>query len=249
MAVATGLGEIKFLAQHLDDAGLIDSICKWASESEVLVLLDVPIEGCKNLAGPRRPIENALQHYISLYPASKAANRGEELKKAILKGVGHRDAVTVKEIYPHAIYKFLWAARESGRLLDVVKARRFSTILNSQFVPTHVPPNYKRGNHDDRRNGLRYLRSLLATDMGLKFTHPLESPRLCFSPLEMDTLADLYDACLGAVVGWLCASRNSYAWLAGDDQHGEMLMLCDQWLKTRLQSHGIVLRRLEEAAR
>ncbi len=243
IAVTTDQGEVKCLAQRLDDAHLVDLVCKWSSGSRTLVLLDVPIEGCRNLAGPRRPIENALQHYISLYPASRSANRGEKLKKTIMAAVRQRETVTVKEIYPHAVYKFLWAAREKGKLPEVNRARRCSALLDGSFTPTRVPPGYKgRQSRDARLRGLRSLRNVLIRELGLKFTHSLEGPRLCSTPTEMETLTDLYDACLGAVAGWYCAIGNPYAWLAGDEKQGEMLLLSDLWLKTQLESRGLQLR-------
>jgi len=243
IAVMTDRGEVKSLAQRLDDAHLVDLVCRWASGSRALVLLDVPIEACRDLTGPRRPIENALQHYVSLYPASRSANRGEELKNAIMAAVRHRETVTVKEIYPHAVYKFLWAARQNGRLPEVTVARRCSTLLDGTFTPTRVPPGYK-GRHirDERLRGLRCLRNVLIRELGLKFTHPLESPGDSPTRAEMETLTDLYDACLGAVVGWYSAVGNPYAWLAGDQYQGEMLLLSDLWLKTQLESRGIPLR-------
>ncbi len=243
MAVVTDRGEVKSLAQRLDDAHLVDLVRKWSSGFRTMVLLDVPIEGCRDLAGPRRPIENALQHYISLYPAVRSANRGERLKNTIMSAVRHRETVTVKEIYPHAVYKFLWAAREKGKLPEVTRARRCSTLLDGSFTPTRVPPGYKgRKRRTERLRGLRSLRNVLSRELGLKFTYPLEGPRLCSTPAEMETLADLYDACLGAVIGWYCAAGNPYAWLAGDEKQGEMLLLSDLWLKTQLESRGTQLR-------
>ena len=245
MAVVTDSGEVRFLAQRLDDAHLMDQVCKWASGSRALVLLDVPIEGCRKLTGPRRPLENALQHYMALYPAARSANRGEELKKAIMTGFRHRGSVLVKEIYPHAVYKFLWAVKQSGRLSEVTRGRRCTTLLDGAFTPTQVPPGYKGHKvREERIKGLRYLRNILIRELGLKFTYPLGSPRACSTVVETETLADMYDACLGAVAGWYCVAGNPYAWVAGDEKQGEMLLLADAWLKKQLESRGVDLQRL-----
>jgi len=208
--------------------------------------LDVPIEGCTNLKEPRRPLENALQHYISLYPAVRSAHRGEDLKNSIMKAVRQRRTVIVKEIYPHAVYKFLWTAKRVGRLTEVTRGRRSSSFLDSStFTPTEVPPGYKgRRKRDERIRGLRHLRNILVGEIGLKFAYPLPSPRACSTVAETDTLADLYDACLGAIAGWYCAAGNHYAWVAGDERQGEMLLLADKWLKNELQHRGIALQRL-----
>ncbi len=245
MAVVTDYGEVRFLAQKLDDAHLVDQVFKWASGSRALVLLDVPIEGCSNLTEPRRPLENALQHYMALYPAVRSAQRGEDLRNLIMNAVRQRRTVVVKEVYPHAVYKFLWAAKRSGRLAEVARGRHCSSLLDGTFTPTEVPPGYKgRKRRDERIRGLRHLRNILVGESGLRFAYPLASPRACSTVGEADTLADLYDACLGAVVGWYCASGNPYAWVAGDKRQGEILLLADRWLKTQLEHRGIALRRL-----
>jgi hypothetical protein len=246
VAVVTEQGEVTCLARRLDDPHMLDLVCKWVSGSSALVLLDVPIEGCRSLVGPRRPIENALQHYISLYPAARSEKRGEQLQNAIMTAVGHGGSVTVKEIYPHAVYKFIWAAKEGRRLEEVTIARQISTVLAGSFGPSLVPPKYKGGkiSSDKRLSGLHNLHHTITTDLGLKFTQPLEPPSASCTRAEMETLADLYDACLGAAVGWYCAAGNPYAWLAGNEHQGEMLLLADQWLKTQLESYGLAFQRL-----
>lgn len=246
VAVVTERGDVECLARRLDDSQMLDTVCSCVTESDNLVLLDIPIEGCKNLAGPRRPIENALQHYISLYPASRSGRRGKDLEDAIMAAVKYKGTVTVKEIYPHAVYKFIWAAKQSKRFKDVTQARQSSTILDGRFIPSWVPPKYKGRKlaREDRLDGLRYLRNTITTDFGLRFKESLEGPSVSDTIAGMETLADLYDACLGAAVGRYCAIGNPYAWVAGNERQGEMLLLADNWLKIQLESYGIVLRRL-----
>ena len=84
IAVVTGSGQVDFLTSGLDDDHLVSLVREWV-EPQSLVLLDVPIEGCEKLEGPRRPIENALQHYVSLYPTSRAGKRGKQLKEKLLR--------------------------------------------------------------------------------------------------------------------------------------------------------------------
>ena len=221
-------------------------VCKWA-EPQSLILLDVPIEGCEKLEGPRRPIENALQHYISLYPASRAGNRGKQLKEKLFQKlpVKSKGNIIIKEIYPHAIYKFLWAVERKGKLAEV-RRQREQSLLDNQFTPSVSPPNYKgsKVEHDKRLIGMWELYNFLTQRLGLDFSQSLEPPADSFSATMLEVLADQYDACLGAVVGLYCVTGNSYSWIAGDKCQGEILLLADIWLKKQLEEHGISIKRL-----
>ena len=116
VAIAKPRKQIYFVASGLGDSDLVSLVRDYA-EPESLVLLDVPIEGCENLREPRRPVESVLQHYVSLYPASMAGMRGVKLKKKLLQAMpeGIRTSVVIQEIYPHAVYKFLWVATAEGQ--------------------------------------------------------------------------------------------------------------------------------------
>ena len=241
VAIATPPRQIEFLASGLRDDDLIELVRKWAGH-ESLVLLDVPIEGCENLREPRRPLEKVLQHYMSLYPSSRAGLRGVELKQSFLHTLP--ESIIVQEIYPHAVYKFLWVAKQKDKL-GIVQSRRWEEILDESFTPRNTPPKYKdKVGHAQRLEGMRELYYLLARDLGLHFAYKLGFPEGHLGRSRLDLLADEYDACLGAVVGLHSATNNPYAWVAGDRLQGELLLLADRWLKEQLEMRGIGTRRL-----
>lgn len=247
IVVVTDRGKVSFLKCGLDDDHLVDMVCKWV-EPQSLILLDVPIEGCEKLKGPRRPIENALQHYISLYPASKAGNRGKQLEEELFQKIPAKSKgrIIIKEIYPHAIYKFLWVIEQKGRLAEVRQTHEPQSILDNQFTPSVSPPKYKgsKVKHNKRLMGMWKLYDFLTQRLGLDFSQSLESPNNSFSVTRLEVLADQYDACLGALVGLYCVTGNSYSLIAGDKHQGEMLLLADMWLKEQLEERGIYIKRL-----
>lgn len=248
VAIAAPPKEIDFLASGLGDSDLISLVRDYAVPRS-LVLLDVPIEGCLNLCESheyRRPIENVLQHYISLYPASMAGLRGIKLKRKLLQAIpgSIRTSVIAQEIYPHAVYKFLWVAKQKGKL-ESVRLGRWERLLDRDFMPSVSPPKYK-GNitHEKRLTGMRELYNFLTEHLELNFSQPLDLPNNSFSRSHLELLADKYDACLGAVVGLYCVTHSPYAWIAGDQFRGEILLLSDRWLKEQLEKDGINMRHL-----
>jgi len=247
IAVVTDGRKFSFLKNGLDDDHLVTLVCKWA-EPQSLILLDIPIEGCEKLEGPRRPIENALQHYIALYPASKAGDRGKQLKEKLFQKipVKSKENIIIKEMYPYAIYKFLWAVERKGKLTEVRRGREQQSILDNQFIPSVSPPKYKgsKVKHDKRLMGMWKLYNFLTQRLDLDFSQSLEPPNDSFSATGLEVLADQYDACLGAVVGLYCVTGNSYSWIAGDEFQGEMLLLADIWLKKQLEEHSISIKHL-----
>jgi len=244
VVVAKPRNQICLVASRLGDSDLISLVRDYA-EPESLVLLDIPIEGCENLCEPRRPVENVLQHYIALYPATMAGMRGIKLKKKLLQAIpeGIRTSVIIQETYPHAVYKFLWVARQKGKL-ESVRSGRWKRFLARGFIPSLSPPKYK-GNitYDQRLAGMRDLYNLLTGHMGLSFLQPLDFPDESLSSPHLELIADELDACLGAVAGLYCAVHNQYVWVAGD-QSGEILLLADRWLKEQLEKDGAKMRHL-----
>lgn len=247
ITVVTDNGQVNLLKNKLDDDHLVALVGEWA-EPQSLILLDVPIEGCEKLEGPRRSIEDALQHYISLYPASRAGRRGKQLKGKLLQAMPAeiRGSLIVKEIYPYAVYKFLWVAKQKGKLAEVRQPQEQQSILDKQFTPSISPPKYKgsKVKYDGRLVGMRELYNLLTQHLGLSFSQSLESPRDASARFRLELLADQYDACLGAVVGLYGVTGNPYSWIAGNEHQGEMLLLADIWLKKRLEEYGISMKRL-----
>lgn len=239
VVVATPPGRIDFLDKGLGDVELDKVVREWI-EPQSLVLLDVPIEGCDNLPGHWRPVEKSLQHYIPLYPPSKAKGRGSELKQELLQVVPEnvRSSVNVQEIYPYAVYKFLWVARQKGKL-ESVKLGRWERILDDGFRQTS-PPKYKgRVQRDQRLSEIQGLRNLLTGCPGSGFAQQLDFPDRSLRASELELLSDEYDACLGAVVGLLYVNSNPYARVIGDKVQGEILLLTDAWLKSKLESSGL----------
>ncbi len=245
VAIARPQKQIDFLASGLGDSDLVN-LMQERAEPGSLVLLDVPIEGCENLCEPRRPVENVLQRYISLYPASMAGVRGTQLKKKLLQAIPEsiRAGVIIQEIYPHAVYKFLWVAKQKGKL-GSIQSGVWQRVLDENFTPSVSPPKYK-GNvtHDESLKGMRELYNFLTEQLRLGFSQPLGFPNDSFSRSRLELLADEYDACLGATLGLYCVTYNPYVWAVGDQSRGEILLLADVWLKEQLERDGIKIRRL-----
>ena len=245
VAIATDSRQIDFVKSGLDDDHLVALVREWAVPQS-LILLDVPIEGCDNLEGPRRPIERVLQRYIALYPASMAGKRGKQLKEILLQAIHTevRGSVIVKEMYPHAVYKFLWVAKRKGKLAKV-QLGEWQSVLDQDFTPSRSPPKYKGNIEYNRRlAGMQKLYTFLTQCLDLRFSRPLDSPHRSSARSRLELLADQYDACLGGVVGLHCVAGNPYALIAGDEHQGEMLLLADMWLKERLEECGISMKRL-----
>lgn len=226
VAVADLDGNVK-IAQAGDDNELLELI-RGNTESESLVLLDVPIEGCGELDSEHfRPVDKALARQgIPILPTSKAKDRGNVLKERI-KSINRGKRVTVQEIYPYAIYKFLAYLKEK-ELLQRLGVGEFDTLLDDGFR-IYRPPKYKRERkRGERRDNMKYLYSLLTDpSLGLRFLTPLPYPNDLSNP---DKLSDEYDACLGAIVGVYSASNSRYACIAGNSESGDMLLLADKWL-------------------
>jgi hypothetical protein len=245
VAVATYDGQIEFLRSGLGDDDLVPLVVKHC-EPGSLILLDIPIDGCENLECPRRPIEEALQHTVSIYPARMAGNRGKQLKERLLLALTAdiREAAIVQEIYPYVIYKFLWTLNENGKL-GKFHSGEWDSLLDESFLPSKSPPKYKGNIRRDRCiQGMRNLHVFISRLLGLRFTQPLDSPNKSLSHSELDLLADIYDACLGVAVGLYCVKFNPYAWLIGNEHHGQMLLLADEWLKNNLEKYGVDFKHL-----
>lgn len=155
-----------------------------------------------------------------------------------------RASIVIQEIYPHAAYKFLWVAKQRGKL-NSVRLGRWKKVLDESFTPSVSPPKYK-GNvtYEKRLAGMQELYWFLTEHLRLSFSQPLDFPNDSFSRSHQELLADEYDACLGAVVGLYCVTHNPYVWIAGDQSRGEILLLADMWLKEQLEKGGIKMRRL-----
>ncbi|MFP4641986.1 MAG: hypothetical protein ACLFPU_07405 [Dehalococcoidia bacterium] len=237
VVVATPSGRIDYVASGLSDEGL-KSLVKERAEPRSFILLDVPVERC-DISGHWRPVEKALQHYLSLYPISMAGKRGPELKRSLLEALPStlRSGVSVQEIYPHAVYKFLWAAKQKGKLESVTQGI-WERILDESFRREY-PPRYKgQFTRDQRLCGLRRLYDFL-TGLGLDFTERLACPGDELSGRVMDRLSDEYDACLGAVAGLYYSNGNPYARVVGEREQGDILLLADVWLAGELRKRGM----------
>ena len=82
--------------------------------------------------------------------------------------------------------------------------------------------------------------------MKLRFSQLVDSQADLFSHSRLKILSDEFDACLGAVVGLFCVNGNPYAWVAGDQNQGEMLLLADKWLTEQLRNSRISMKRFFE---
>ncbi len=228
LAIADRDGNIR-MAPANDDNELLNLV-RESAEPEAIVLLDVPIDGCDNLAGePFRPIDKAIaRQALPALPASKAGIRGRSLKEPLEKD---KKRLKVYEIYPYAIYKFLAYLRYK-KLLRHLNYDGFDTLLDKKFR-AYWPPKYKREKtREKRRKNLEYLHSLLMdADIGLKFQTPLHYPD---ASSNLNQAGDEYDACLGAIAGIHLANKSSYACIAGDSHSGNILLLADQWLSEQL---------------
>ena len=83
LAIADLGGDVKIVSAN-DDNDLL-GLVRDNAETESLVLLDIPIEGCENLGDKHfRPVSKALAHQgIWIRPDSTAKNNGGKSKKDI----------------------------------------------------------------------------------------------------------------------------------------------------------------------
>jgi len=224
-----------------DDDELI-KLVRDNSEPQSLVLLDIPIDGCENLGDGKyqRPIDRALlRQGIWVLPSRQAGARGRELQTRLSKEV---EGITVQEIYPYAVYKFL-AYLERRKSLYRLNIDEFDTLLDDEFR-AYRPPKYKREKEREKHLAdMQYLYSLLTdADIGLKFSPPLPRPDGSLTERRLNDLGDEYDACLGAIAGIHYASDSPYACLAGDSNSGSILLLADRWLAARLDEEVNITR-------
>ena len=203
-------------------------------EQGSIVLLDIPIEGCVHSRNFRSVDKALARQGIWIQPISGAKERGKVLKRRI-QNLNRGKNLVVQEIYPYAIYKLL-AYLENNGLLPSLSMGKFDALLEDRFR-RFVPPKYKREREKGKRvENMEYLYSLLRdSGIGLKFSPPLDYPDSSCTWNGLNSLADKYDACLGAIVGICWVKGSPYAWMAGDPKSGEMLLLADEWLKERLK--------------
>ena len=221
LAVADLDRNIKIMSASDDDEML--ALARDNAEPESIVLLDIPIEGGEQKF---RPVDRALARQgIWIQPSSNAGNRGKRLKELL----ENKKRITVQEIYPYAVYKFL-AYLKDRKLLGRLKPDKFDTLLDDSFRGFR-PRKYKRERKkEERLKNMEYLYSLLM-DTGLNFRIPLHYPD---ASANLGPLSDEYDACLGAIVGVYLAGKSSYACIAGDSSSGNILLLADRWLAGEL---------------
>jgi predicted nuclease with RNAse H fold len=234
LALADKEGKIK-IASAADDDELL-RIVRDSVQPSSLVLLDVPIAGTENLGEGKyqRPVDMALlRQGIWVLPSRQARARGRELQARLNKELR---GITIQEIYPYAVYKFLAYLRQK-KLLSHLKQDKSSVLLDDDFR-AYRPPKYKR---EQRREKLlanmKFLYSLLTDpDLGLRFSPPLPHPDDSLARGGLNELGDEYDACLGAIAGIHYASGSPYAYLAGEANSGSILLLADRWLAARLNN-------------
>ena len=218
-----------------DDEELLQRV-KDNIEQEAIVLLDIPIEGCMQ-SRHFRFVDKALScQGVWTMPIPDDKGRGKRLKGDILNLTQGR-GLTVLEIYPYAVYKFL-AYLECHGLLPRFGKGGFDALLEDKFRRFR-PPKYKRERTEDKRlENMRYLYSLLTdSNIGLNFSPPLDYPDSSYTLNQLKNLADRYDACLGAIAGICWTKASPYAWMAGDPELGRILLLADEWLKEQLRQY------------
>ncbi|MDI6815546.1 MAG: hypothetical protein QMC90_05685, partial [Dehalococcoidales bacterium] len=159
---------IKIMSAKDDDEML--ALVRNNAEQESIVLLDIPIEGGEQKF---RPVDRALARQgIWIQPSSSAGNRGKRLKELLKDKKG----ITVQEIYPYAVYKFL-AYLKDRKLIGRLKPDRFEVLLDDSFRGFQ-PWKYKRERKkEERLKNMRYLYSLIMdTGTGLNYHIPLHYP-------------------------------------------------------------------------
>lgn len=233
LAIADLDGNVKMAPASNDDELL--QLVLGAAEPESIILLDIPIDGCENLGGKHfRPVDKALARQgITILPTSKAKDRGKVLKGCIQR-VTRGKRITVQEIYPYAIYKFLSYLKDKN-LLQSLRVNKLDLLLDNKFR-AYPPPKYKRERERVQRlKNVRYLYSILTdSSIGLNFSPPLHYPNVSYTLSGLNELCDEYDAFLGAIVGICFANNNCYACIAGDSDSGSILLLADRWLSAQL---------------
>lgn len=241
VTIADKEGYVYDVVGGLGDSGLLSCISGLITEknSPSIILLDIPIDGCKFHKGQHfRLVERALvSNGFPLLPSSKAGLRGSRLKKKILSAAGKR--TRVYEIYPYAVYKFISYLGQKGAL-PMLSSMKASNLLDRQFR-TYWPPKYKR--ERTKRMRVKCMKHVLALlkdpHIGLAFKQPLPAPSMS---ANLSALADRYDACLGAIAGIHLANKSPFAKIVGDESSGEILLLADEWLVENFRKANIKIR-------
>ncbi|HHT9125745.1 MAG TPA: hypothetical protein ACFYD6_07995 [Candidatus Brocadiia bacterium] len=149
VAIADKNGNVRAVSGGLSDNELLCLISEvhLKKSTHSLILLDIPIEGCKYIGGGHfRPVDLALiRNGFPLLPSSNAGQRGRLLKKRIQTVAGKN--ARIYEIYPYAVYKFLSYLSYKGILSlfsrgTLQRPPTGHVLLDEQFL-TFWPPKYK----------------------------------------------------------------------------------------------------------
>ena len=186
-----------------DDDELVARVATLA-ENRALVLVDVPLDGCADLSAtmPTREIDRRFAKAgIAILPSVKSGLRGPELRARLH---ARRPDLRVREIYPYAVLRALWAVRAGGH------AFAFDAVADLAPYWRSLPPRYKRERDlVKRRRAVRDVADVLGAIRGF-------APRALrgASHAQLDLLCDELDAMLGLVAGIAAADRSPWSWLA-----------------------------------
>jgi predicted nuclease with RNAse H fold len=207
----------------VDDDALVERVTALAGK-RALVVVDVTLDGCEQLsaAKPCRDVDRRFaQIGIAILPSVKSGLRGPELRARLH---ARRPDLRVREVYPYAVLRTLWALHAGGR------AFAFGRLVDVSPHWRVLPPRYKRERElVKRRRAVREVAAVLAAIPGF-------APRAIRGAThrQLDGLCDELDALLALVAGIAAVDRSPWSWLATiSHSPGAILTIADVALRSR----------------
>ena len=222
---------ISVTAVHDDDV-LVQYVDQHAA-TNALVLLDVPLDGCESLSksNPRRGVDDRfLRIGIPILPSVKSGIRGPTIAKRLLDA---RPDLRVREIYPYAVLRVIWALHVQGlsfRFEDDARRVDLSATWGTW------PPKYKRAK--TRAAKLVAMNEIAAVLSNLPAVgSAIRTPSASATVSDLSSLADAYDALLGLIAGIAAVDRSSWSWISECEQGcGSIVTIADTSLRRRFDS-------------
>lgn len=215
-----------------DDIVLVRHVEQRAAEN-ALVLLDVPLDGCAllNKSNPQRAVDDRFQRVgIPILPSVKSGMRGPTLAKRLLDA---RPDLRMREIYPYAVLRVIWALHEQERSFEFEDDARSVDLSSTWWT---WPPKYKRAK--TRAAKLSAMNEIAAVLSAVPAVgSAISAPSASATVSDLFSLADAYDALLGLVAGIAAVGRSSWSWLAEcDPGAGSIVTIADASLRRRFMS-------------
>ena len=195
-----------------------------------LVLIDAPLDGCDSLAPGEnfRRVDRKLSGAgIPILPSSKAGDRGPRLRSQIL---ALRDDLEIRESYPYAVLRVLWAVQESGENFDF---HGDASIDLSPHWKTY-PPRYKRERSASAcREAIEKVAETVARVPHFGTAVPSVG---ALRGGALKQAVDEIDALIGLVAAIARADESAWHWCARcDEGEGSIETIADGGLRRRFE--------------